>query len=213
MKKFLISFSVLTLFIPAIVSADFFLRQARDLLYRYGQFLTEEGYTLASVDVEKIYTVDGRQKYEIQVQTGYEYTAIAVCDTDCKDIDLKLWGLDGKLITEDVEYDDYPMVEFDVTRSGKLLLEVIIPDCRANRCSYGVGLFRQAKSSTPRPMPAPIDYNSTSAILLNNSHGDLVMSVREEIKALLWMNGWVPTPILESKWFALDSEHRRWGRP
>ena len=37
------------------------------------------------------------------------------------------------------------------------------------------------------------------------------MSVREEIKALLWMNGWVPTPILESKWFALDSEHSPLG--
>jgi len=66
---------------------------------------------------------------------------IAVCDTDCSNIDLRVKN-GGRVIGEDVLDDKVPVVP---TPAGArpLNLDVIMTTCSQNPCVYGLAVFRR----------------------------------------------------------------------
>lgn len=87
---------------------------------------------------------DNTKEYvSLDLDASRNYTILAVCDSDCGDIDLNLYDENNNLIDSDTEYDDYPVVQVMPVWSGTFNLEVTIPNCAAQYCYYGVGVFGQ----------------------------------------------------------------------
>ena len=72
------------------------------------------------------------------------YRVLAVCDNDCTDIDLYLYGMDGSLLDSDVELDDFPWVDTEELKTGasrQYRVEVGMPSCSANPCRFALSVF------------------------------------------------------------------------
>lgn len=77
----------------------------------------------------------------LQLRKGLDYAILGVCDEDCQDMDLKLYDENGNLIGTDEKPDSIPVVYVTPIWTGAFRLKVDIPDCRANRCTYGIAIF------------------------------------------------------------------------
>jgi hypothetical protein len=66
---------------------------------------------------------------------------LGVCDNDCSDVDLRLYGPDGSTVIQDLATDDHPTLNFTAPSTGNYRLEVIMATCRQSPCYYGVQLF------------------------------------------------------------------------
>jgi hypothetical protein len=71
------------------------------------------------------------------------YAIVAVCDTDCTDIDLYLYDANDNIIAEDTATDDYPVLEVRTRATADYRLRVRMYQCSAAPCRYGVAVFTQ----------------------------------------------------------------------
>jgi type II secretory pathway pseudopilin PulG len=84
---------------------------------------------------------DASETMRINLQGGGRYAIVGVCDNDCSDFDLRIWGPDGTKLDEDIETDDTPVLEFVAPVTGQYRLSVEMPSCRQNPCYWGVQVY------------------------------------------------------------------------
>lgn len=77
----------------------------------------------------------------LPLRLGREYALIAVCDVDCDNLDLRLYGGNDQVMASDLEDDDVPVIMFAPKRDGKYRLQITMVKCGSSPCFYGVGLF------------------------------------------------------------------------
>jgi hypothetical protein len=77
----------------------------------------------------------------VTLRQGVEYAIVGSCDEDCDDLDLKLYDENWNLIDEDTGSDDHPVVEVTPNWTGTFHVRVLMEDCTASTCKYGVGVF------------------------------------------------------------------------
>jgi hypothetical protein len=64
-----------------------------------------------------------------------------VCDDDCSNVDLHLYGDYDKEIGASVGADGTPVITVKPDRDGKFRLKISMVKCASSPCYYGVGLF------------------------------------------------------------------------
>jgi hypothetical protein len=77
-----------------------------------------------------------------QILTGQFYRnerIFGTCDVDCRDLDLKLYSTDGRLVAEDVLTDDFPVIV--APYDGIFTVEVVM-----HNCSHSAGCAAQIDS-------------------------------------------------------------------
>ena len=129
--------------VPSVASAQIsklepFLRTVHKELNRYeDQFdlrdMTHEIWTGQLREEEKV-------SLTVPLEPGEDYVIMAVCDEDCDDIDLRLFS-GTTLVDEDVEVDDYPVVQVKPTAARSYRLEVVMESCDTSPCRYGVAIY------------------------------------------------------------------------
>lgn len=77
----------------------------------------------------------------LNLRSGINYGLIGVCDSDCADVDLKLYDENYGLIATDTRSNSTPVVTVTPRWAGRFYLEVDMENCQANYCYYGVGVF------------------------------------------------------------------------
>jgi len=82
-----------------------------------------------------------RETQTLTLRAGIEYMVVGVCDTDCKDLDLRLRGPAGDEMDVDVETDDTPIVSVTPSVAGNFSLEVVMVSCSTEPCYWGVGIY------------------------------------------------------------------------
>jgi hypothetical protein len=142
MNRTALAACVLGLMLPSPAQAqDAWEQQVRDQLTELGSSYEDDGYemthrlwvgSLDAYDTEEI-TLD--------LVTGQEYVIIGVCDNDCSDLDLVLYGDGDFEIDEDVERDAYPEVGVIVDVGGTFGVEIFMAACSADPCRYGLMAF------------------------------------------------------------------------
>lgn len=76
---------------------------------------------------------------EANLRAGVRYTVFGVCDSDCVDLDLRVHSPEGEAVLgEDVNTDDVPVVTFTAEEDGPHPLTVVMSDCGAELCYFGV---------------------------------------------------------------------------
>lgn len=83
------------------------------------------------------------RRFTLNMNPG-SFRAIGACDIDCNDMDFTLYDPSGRQIAEDMLTDSFPLVDFNVARSGRYTLEVSMYDCDIDPCSYVVGVLRRS---------------------------------------------------------------------
>ena len=84
---------------------------------------------------------DAQESVMINLNAGTHYALVGVCDNDCTDVDLQVFGGDGTKIAEDLATDDKPVVQFVAPYTGAYRMKVLMPSCNQNPCYYGVQVF------------------------------------------------------------------------
>jgi hypothetical protein len=74
----------------------------------------------------------------VDLQAGVRYTVVGVCDENCPDIDMRIWGPSGAKLAEDVQQNNTPILEFTAPAAGRYRLSVEMVSCSANPCAWGV---------------------------------------------------------------------------
>jgi hypothetical protein len=124
------------------VGRDLYLTEVRRQLVGAGMVLGLGDFELTHhTKVGKIYWYQPGAVLTLDLDRGREYAIVGVCDRDCRDVDLVLHDGVGRLIDEDTGTDDYPLVRVLPRYHDRFAVRVIMHDCRARRCSYGVGVF------------------------------------------------------------------------
>lgn len=136
--------AVLLGMVPATAQAqdEEYIDQVIAQLTAVSESFTEAGYE-ALVWEGGALEDDATQPFTATLTAGKTYVLMAVCDTDCSDLDLTLRDGDGDFVVEDTEVDDAPVIEFTVTASGEFTLDVTMFECTANICYFGVALFEE----------------------------------------------------------------------
>jgi hypothetical protein len=120
---------------------DEWVAQVRRLLQQVGKYYEDRGYSMT----HRIYTGSLNQNrnemVSLDLDIGTQYQIMGACDTDCSDLDLVLYDQAGNQIDEDVEMDDAPIVTVTPGRSATYRVKVIMANCSAEPCRYGIGVF------------------------------------------------------------------------
>lgn len=87
---------------------------------------------------------EGQTEYfDLVLDGGYDYGIVAVCDTDCSDIDLYLHDPNGNEVASDTSTDDFPILDFTPYATGSFSIGVRMYSCSVEPCYYGVAVFTQ----------------------------------------------------------------------
>lgn len=80
-----------------------------------------------------------------QMQVGYEYQIVGVCDRDCSDLDMRLYDGNGGLIIEDTSTNSQPNVGVLPTSSGAFTIQIHMYACSVAPCYYAVALYARPR--------------------------------------------------------------------
>jgi hypothetical protein len=66
-----------------------------------------------------------------RLKRGYAYAFVGACDSDCKDIDLAVYGPNGNKIAEHTASDDNPSIWLFIVEDGDYRVRATVPTCNA----------------------------------------------------------------------------------
>jgi hypothetical protein len=75
---------------------------------------------------------------------GVPYALVGICDEDCSDLDLELYDQNYHLIDSDRRPDATPVIQVTPRWTGAFYVRVIMSQCSASPCYYGLGEFEPA---------------------------------------------------------------------
>jgi hypothetical protein len=101
--------------------------------------LTNQSHTIATGSLED----DASEWILVDLESGYTYQILGVCDNDCYDLDLEVYSLSNALIARDMATDDYPLVSITPTSGAKYRIKVTMENCSANPCRFGLAVYRK----------------------------------------------------------------------
>jgi len=122
--------------------------QGYSLIQRFGGSLDENRWT-------------GRN---LRLQAGHAYLIHAVCDSDCRDLDLRLFSEYGSEVASDLDPDDHPLLIYRPTQTGLYSLRIIMAACAADPCSFGGALYTREAGNVARAA-LPINTNGYQSIV------------------------------------------------
>lgn len=103
---------------------------------------SDDGYGMKNYIIGAI-NEDEDNTWTFYLTGGTDYLFRGFCDEDCNDLDLYLYDNDGDEISSDIEDDDFPLIYFTPSRSGRYQIEVSMYACEIEPCYWGLAIFEQ----------------------------------------------------------------------
>lgn len=123
------------------VAQNQYQQQIQNQITRAAATVKAQGYNPDRAAMMGSLNDDADESIMLNLTGNSHYAFIGVCDNDCSDVDLQLFGGDGTKISEDMETDDTPVLQFVAPYTGQYRMKVLMPACRTNPCYYGVQVF------------------------------------------------------------------------
>jgi hypothetical protein len=105
----------------------------------------QQGFQLVGQPYTNSLSPGQTQDLPTDMNAGYEYQILGVCDADCADLDIRVYGGDGSLIAEDTSSTDHPNVGVLPSTSGTFSLQVSMYACTVAPCYYAVQLYARPR--------------------------------------------------------------------
>jgi hypothetical protein len=127
--------------LPATASADRWENQVRVQMVGAVVGAAANGFTL-SEQIQMGSLRQGQQTtYRVDFARNRDYALVALCDADCRDIDLVLVEPDGRESAADRDFTDRAVIRVPASHKGEHYLRVTMPSCSVNPCRFGIGVF------------------------------------------------------------------------
>jgi hypothetical protein len=120
---------------------DTWARQVSRLLANASSVATDNGLQLTHEPWIGSLGDGESSRHGLNLQAGTAYVLVGVCDNDCTDVDFRLFDPNGNEVASDVATDDTPVISITPRRGGQYTLQVVMADCRAEPCRYGIGVY------------------------------------------------------------------------
>jgi hypothetical protein len=117
---------------------------ARDLASRLAQAerpVRETGFMLVAGPFAGALGQDRARQININLRAGQDYRFVAVCDSRCGDIDLRLLDPNGQVVAEDTADNDTPTLHARASVTGTHRVEVAMYRCSADQCWYAFNVY------------------------------------------------------------------------
>jgi hypothetical protein len=82
-----------------------------------------------------------RETLRIALREGTAYALVALCDEDCRDLEVTVLGEDDAVLAKSAGRTDQPLLEVQAPATGKYRIMVTMAHCGSGPCAYGVGVF------------------------------------------------------------------------
>ena len=125
----------------AVAQGNQYQQQIASQINQAATLVKSQGYSPDRAPMMGSLNDDAEESIMVNLQGGTHYAFVGVCDNDCTDVDLQLFGGDGTKIAEDLDTDDKPVLQFVATYTGAYRMKVLMPTCNQNPCYYGVQIF------------------------------------------------------------------------
>jgi hypothetical protein len=77
----------------------------------------------------------------VQMNVGYEFQLVAVCDADCSNLDMIIYDGYGNAIGHDTLTDSQPVVGIRPSGSGMFTAQVQMISCNVAPCFFAVAAY------------------------------------------------------------------------
>ncbi len=77
----------------------------------------------------------------VQMNAGFDFRVLGVCDRDCNDLDLTLYDANGQVITQDTTTTSQPFIGVQPPYNGNFVVRVNMFNCSVAPCYYAVALY------------------------------------------------------------------------
>jgi hypothetical protein len=77
----------------------------------------------------------------LRLDAGVTYMVTGACDSDCDDVDLRIFSPRGSLLDSDLANDDFPVVHVTPRVSGEYTVRVTMASCDTGLCYYSFGVY------------------------------------------------------------------------
>lgn len=106
--------------------------------------LEDEGYTQILATRYDWLDDDETGHHGLKLVAGRTYRIVGVCDQDCTDVDMFLYGDDSteSLLESDELEDDVPVIEFTPSETKVYRVKIGMYDCSIEPCQVGIDVFR-----------------------------------------------------------------------
>ncbi len=83
------------------------------------------------------------RRYTLTLRAGQDYRVIAVCDSRCGDIDLRLYDARGNQVAQDTLNDNVPTLAIRPLATGPHVIEIDMYQCTAapDPCWYALNVY------------------------------------------------------------------------
>jgi hypothetical protein len=125
----------------ALAQGNQYQQQIANQINQAATLVKSQGYSPDRAPMMGSLNDDAEESIMVNLNAGTRYAFVGVCDNDCTDVDLQLFGGDGTKIAEDLDTDDKPVLQFTATYTGAHRMKVLMPTCNQNPCYYGVQIF------------------------------------------------------------------------
>lgn len=92
-----------------------------------------------------VVAINAGQEYRwpVTLQRGQTYAFVGACDNECNDVDIVVEDASGREVASDVLTDDYPVVQYEPTASGRYTARIVLVTCTIEPCYVGGRLLQQ----------------------------------------------------------------------
>jgi len=115
--------------------------------------LTEEGFSEMGPGTAGSLQVDEETRISLDLQEGLEYRIVGVCDNECENLDLALFGSSGEEAAADRMEDAFPMLNVAPLPEGEYRLAVEMVACTLEPCTFQVFTFAKGPGLAPGGIP------------------------------------------------------------
>jgi hypothetical protein len=145
MMKGFVALAVAAAVVPASAMAAMPAGDIIDQLFEKAiEAFGNKGYSPTGWQQKSALGQNSEQSFTFRLQAGQTYQIVASCDTDCSNVDAVLIDPSGKIVSSDVEADDFPIVSTTPASSGIYTLRVSMITCKTSACAIGVKSFQKS---------------------------------------------------------------------
>src|SRR4051812_26251476 len=83
--------------------AQQYVQQVQNQMRQHTSSVLSNGYSALTEIVTGSLNRGSTNSHSLTLNQGRRYVVVGVCDNDCTDVDLKLYGPDGGLISQDID--------------------------------------------------------------------------------------------------------------
>ena len=140
-------FAELVELMPASARAEMeelkpWLQQVITRAIAYGALLENAGWVEVETDIEiGDLGAEDSDFFNLDLREG-EYTAFAICDNDCTDLDMGI-EVNGEEPLIDREFDAIPTIMFKLSSPTSVRLQIAMQSCATGTCGFWVQLYRK----------------------------------------------------------------------